>query len=84
MLHMNSLIGRVASGDPEHKNEQEKRLLFTNSTVLHYDLTWTQIEVANSTEAAAANNAYNSSKSDLENNRSRERNLQYLSNGLAI
>lgn len=28
-----------------------------NLTVSHYGLTWTQIEVANSTETAAANNA---------------------------
>lgn len=57
MLHVNSLIGGVASGYPGHKNEQEKRLLFMNLTVSHYDLTWTRIEVANSIEAAVANNA---------------------------
>lgn len=26
-------------------------------TISHYDLTWTQIEIANSVETAAANNA---------------------------
>jgi hypothetical protein len=52
---MNSLIVRAASGNPGYKNEQEKRLLFMNLTVSHYDLTWIQIEVANSIEAAAAN-----------------------------
>ena len=54
---MNSLIGRVASGCAGYKNEQQKRFLFMNMTVSHYDLTWTQTEVANSDEATAANNA---------------------------
>ena len=54
---MNSLIGRVASGYAGHKNEQQQRFLFMNVTVSHYDLTWTQTEVANSDEATAANNA---------------------------
>ena len=54
---MNSLIGRVASGYAGHKNEQQKRFLFMNVTVSHYDLTWTQTEVANSDEATAASNA---------------------------
>lgn len=57
MLHVNSLIGRVASGYPGHKNEQVKRLLFMNLTVSHYDWTWTQTEVENSIKATAANNA---------------------------
>lgn len=57
MFHVNSLIGRVASGYPRHENEQEKDLLFMNLTLSHYDWIWPQIEVANSIEMATANNA---------------------------